>query len=293
MLKSIHIESLYDTYTYNLPIYSEKEAIRFITGPNGYGKTSILNILNYIYSQDFESLKNIRFKHVVLSFDDGRELNIEQELKRNIDEQSDESPKEEVTLRKSFLNTKDGKELSDAEISLYLSSHPIYYIRDGRMYLNSEKLKSEGYDEQMRVLFSEHSEDETFLRRLEAFKAIVSRSDFAHKTLETGKRFGFRFVADNKDHTILTFDKLSSGERHILIIAFELLFLASDDSLVLIDEPEMSFHPMWQIDFIKNLRDIMNNRELQCIVSTHAPLIFEMNWDLTIDLYEQSKTIND
>ena len=65
--------------------------------------------------------------------------------------------------------------------------------------------------------------------------------------------------------------------------------MAPDDSLVLIDEPEISFHQMWQVDYLAHLQSIMALRNLQCIVSTHSPQIFNMNWDLSVDLYEQSQ----
>ena len=62
MLKSIYIESLFGLYTYQLDIMPDgSEPIRFITGPNGYGKTTILRILHSIYTCNITSI-HIWFK---------------------------------------------------------------------------------------------------------------------------------------------------------------------------------------------------------------------------------------
>lgn len=122
------------------------------------------------------------------------------------------------------------------------------------------------------------------------FNHIINKSAFANKKLEISPRYGFRFIADNELRTILTPDMLSSGEQHILIQAYELLFNAPKGSLVLIDEPELSFHLMWQIDFFDNLCTIAEAKNLQCIVATHSTEIFGNDWNKTIDLFELSST---
>ena len=39
---------------------------------------------------------------------------------------------------------------------------------------------------------------------------------------------------------------LSSGELHLFIIFYEIIFNTYKNSLILIDEPELSFHISWQ-----------------------------------------------
>lgn len=58
MLKSFYIKSLFGLYTYKLDLESESggNSIKFITGPNGYGKTTILNILEALYNYKLEEL---------------------------------------------------------------------------------------------------------------------------------------------------------------------------------------------------------------------------------------------
>src|SRR5690606_7280818 len=44
-------------------------------------------------------------------------------------------------------------------------------------------------------------------------------------------------------------------------------------SLILIDEPETSLHPIWQKDYIKFLLDIFHYEQPKIIIATHSPLL--------------------
>lgn len=57
-----------------------------------------------------------------------------------------------------------------------------------------------------------------------------------------------------KQRENFSFDDASSGEYHIILTFLNILSLMDDRSLVLIDEPEISLHPNWQIRYM----DIFN-----------------------------------
>lgn len=68
--------------------------------------------------------------------------------------------------------------------------------------------------------------------------------------------------------------ELSSGEYHFLTNILGIGFSAKDDSIILVDEPENSLHPQWQIDFMDLLYEtcsFMKGGHL--VVATHSPLI--------------------
>lgn len=52
--------------------------------------------------------------------------------------------------------------------------------------------------------------------------------------MEIHPRYGYRFIAENKERTILRSDTLSSGEQHLIIMTYELLFKAPEESLILL-----------------------------------------------------------
>ena len=82
----------------------------------------------------------------------------------------------------------------------------------------------------------------------------------------------------------LSLDKLSSGERQVLIMFYLLLFETNQGSLVIIDEPEISLHVAWQQRLGKTFSDIARLRGLHVIVATHSPQVIHDNWDMSVEL---------
>ncbi len=77
---------------------------------------------------------------------------------------------------------------------------------------------------------------------------------------------------------------LSSGEQHELVLFFQLLFDTEPNSLLLIDEPEISLHISWQNHFINDLKEVIILNNLSAIIATHSPDIINKNWKLTVQL---------
>lgn len=80
---------------------------------------------------------------------------------------------------------------------------------------------------------------------------------------------------------------LSSGEQHLLVLIGRLLFSTEENTLVLLDEPEISFHPVWQEKFIAILEDIQKVNKFRVLVATHSPLLIGDNWENVVELAEQ------
>ncbi|MBP2031958.1 putative ATP-binding protein involved in virulence [Clostridium algifaecis] len=64
---------------------------------------------------------------------------------------------------------------------------------------------------------------------------------------------------------------LSSGEKQLFLRALSLKFLEVNNSIILIDEPEISLHPEWQGRIIDVYESIGENNQL--IIATHSPHI--------------------
>ena len=73
------------------------------------------------------------------------------------------------------------------------------------------------------------------------------------------------------DGSTLPLDKLSSGEQHQLVLLVDLLFHTAPGSLLLIDEPELSMHVVWQQQVLPDLLDIAKLSDFDVIVATHSP----------------------
>lgn len=64
------------------------------------------------------------------------------------------------------------------------------------------------------------------------------------------------------------------------------LFKSQPNSLILIDEPEISLHIAWQQQFLEDMQAISDVTEVNIIIATHSPDIINGRWDLTTGLEE-------
>ena len=96
----------------------------------------------------------------------------------------------------------------------------------------------------------------------------------------------FRFITDDGDNFSLSGAALSSGEQHLFILYYYLLFEIQPDTLVLIDEPELSMNVVWQRNFLKDLQRIIELRKFDVLVATHSPQIIHDKWDWMVALGE-------
>ncbi|MEH2034096.1 MAG: AAA family ATPase [Nostoc sp.] len=119
-------------------------------------------------------------------------------------------------------------------------------------------------------------------------KIINNKFAYSYKEINFSKEKGFVVTTSydaplSNSKTLLPTD-LSSGEQHELVLLYELLFKVQPNSLVLIDEPELSLHVGWQVQFLKDLQDITKLTDLNILMATHSPDIIQDRWDLTVEL---------
>jgi predicted ATP-binding protein involved in virulence len=127
---------------------------------------------------------------------------------------------------------------------------------------------------------------DNLLAKLELFTNILNDRRFTFKSIKIHKEKGFIFWTDQGKELNLT--DLSSGEQHEVVLLYELIFKTEENTLVLIDEPEISLHITWQKEFLNDLLRIIDLQKMQVIVATHSPQIINGRWDLVYNL-ENSK----
>ncbi len=70
---------------------------------------------------------------------------------------------------------------------------------------------------------------------------------------------------------IFDFISSSSGETHMISEFIGILSQIQENSLILIDEPEISLHPNWQMKYIDQLREIFHNYpSAHFVIATHS-----------------------
>ena len=126
--------------------------------------------------------------------------------------------------------------------------------------------------------------------KINTFVEILN-SKLIFKKVKVDSKRGFYFVRDIKENEdlgkkekVLSLSKLSSGEQHQVILLYQLIFNSDSTTLVLIDEPEISLHIVWQKQFMADLVKISEINNSKSIIATHSPQIVGNKWDSTIDL---------
>jgi len=77
----------------------------------------------------------------------------------------------------------------------------------------------------------------------------------------------------NKKEEIFSIDEISTGEKTLLSKVLYLYLKKIKDSVILIDEPELSLHPAWQNRVLKLYENFAKESNCQIIIATHSPHI--------------------
>lgn len=117
--------------------------------------------------------------------------------------------------------------------------------------------------------------------KIDLFQKIIN-SRFKHKNMSISRDNGLTFTTDLGQP--LSAANLSSGEQHEVVMLYELIFKVQKDSLILIDEPEISLHVAWQEEFLRDLQGMTQLSKFDVLIATHSPQIISDRWDLSVEL---------
>lgn len=117
--------------------------------------------------------------------------------------------------------------------------------------------------------------------QLSLLKTIVN-TRFENKQLAIHRSKGFSITGHDGKSIELT--SLSSGEQHELVLLYQLLLQTEENSLIMIDEPELSLHVDWQEYFLKDIQRIVELRNFDVLISTHSPTLIDDKWEWMVGL---------
>ena len=117
--------------------------------------------------------------------------------------------------------------------------------------------------------------------KIDLLKRIINKR-FLYKEMSISRKNGFIFTTSNG--ASLSPTDLSSGEQHELVLFYELLFKVAPGSLILIDEPELSLHVVWQEQFLHDIQEITRLSDIDALLATHSPDIIGDRRDLVVEL---------
>lgn len=281
MIKRIKIENLFGgEFNYNINFDTNPH---YITGPNGYGKSTILKIINdfltcaeeIIYDMDTLSISR-----VTIEFTEGATIEYE------------------FTGNKLFIvwyninNSQVFKEERGIKIN-----NIIFHINDIVCYPDSCKNFLDNY--KISVI-TELSYDKYFGKNIldkkkleiDYLTKIFPKFEFPDQSLIFEDNIMSLKIKDRIIQTENMISIISTGESMMLSILCNLLF--NDSNVFLIDNIENNLHVALQHMLGDNiLEDIINLRkrrgkDIQIICTTHSPSFISNHWDRVIDLFDLS-----
>lgn len=117
--------------------------------------------------------------------------------------------------------------------------------------------------------------------KLDLFLRSINDKLSSPKRVELDKARDLRV---RRGDELIELDQLSSGEQHEIVLLYDLVFRIEPNKLVLIDEPELSLHPVWQQQFLDDMIKIAKNGKFDILLATHSPYIIGQRNDLCVEL---------
>ena len=167
---------------------------------------------------------------------------------------------------------------------------------------NEPLLSISDFDETLMIFYTLYIKDtfrklshyDDIKKKIELFLRIINeRTPFSNKEMSiisSEGRVCFKPKgASTKSTNEIELEELSSGEKHDFILFYELIFNSDEKSVFLIDEPEISLHVAWQVEYVKIIEDICGMNNMQIIIATHSPDIVNDREDLLIGLELEEK----
>jgi len=191
-------------------------------------------------------------------------------------------------VRSQFKDAIQG--IIEQEIYEIENQHVLLEIEELLAILNEDVVKdsetaTDVLEQKIEELVNElDDEPYGYNRDFEYFEEFVEllNARLLFKTLspDSGEFFGDSGVGR------VPFSNLSSGEQHLLVM-YHRLFTTEPDTLVMIDEPELSMNVVWQRNFLKDLQRIIELRKFDVLIATHSPQIIHDKWDWMVPLGEK------
>lgn len=119
---------------------------------------------------------------------------------------------------------------------------------------------------------SKQIREEVFSEINEIFKVLDKNNEI--KLVEMSKANSLEKILPvfkNSSGDVFDINGLSSGEKQLFIRTLAIKAMEPENSIILIDEPELSLHPKWQQRIIDVYKKIGKNNQI--IIATHSPHI--------------------
>ncbi|MCF6309943.1 MAG: AAA family ATPase [Sulfurimonas sp.] len=145
------------------------------------------------------------------------------------------------------------------------------------IYIKAQEQKTEDIKKEI-LKYIDTLVFEKELSAKEAYKTLTDTIDDIFDGLDIQVEFSGidrdkNIFFTNELNEKISIDDLSTGEKELLSKIFYLYISDIKDSIILIDEPEISLHPSWQNKIVKIYKNFAKQNNNQIIIATHSPQI--------------------
>lgn len=245
--------------------------VNIVVGQNGFGKTTMLNLIRAVLMKDDKFIRQLKAKIDITTLISDEETGSVTEGKMYYDGKQvvHEPAYGGYPSADSFyyVNTFDVPASKKSSLSqLGLTLDQVLYQRNPDVYSFSDYRL--GMLKDLREAMHKQERIEKF------FDLINSLFVSTGKTIDIDDKNRVVFY---KAGRIIEMERLSAGEKQMLLLLFTLFLMEDKPTILLLDEPEISLHIEWQDRLIQLMNDL--NPNCQIIMTTHSPNIFADGWE--------------
>ncbi|WP_026947152.1 AAA family ATPase [Algoriphagus marincola] len=267
-----------------LNIESYPNDVNVLIGQNGSGKSTLLNELSKYYLRNQKNVIALansihdKFDSLHRNFKTLRGRSGRRQTRTTIKKALEAVGKEKEENRLKSATTALGYVGFDPMIGFRLERFAPYnleYAEDDRIsrseferlqYLIETTQRQSRYEE---IIWLETE----YLNFNDLEKSNLTELFYWESYLKKKKIISRIEVYLRKDGRELSMLNASSGELALITSIVYLSTIITDNTVILIDEPENSLHPLWQKEYAKTLLDIFYFYQPKIIIATHSPLI--------------------
>jgi len=276
-INSIHIEGMWNKFDVNWELDSK---VNILGGINGSGKTTLLNIIGELISGKINGRKKA-FQNAIIQFDQDKII-YPYDFKNN---ESIYSIPNFAKIDTFDMPVKDKRKISTE--NTYLDVELRDLIDGNSADFNFVKLHSKIQTKTIELYEQEKIEEAKIQQQrvIDFFSTIDTFFSKTNKRIVFTEDKNIVFLNGNRQ---LKTNQLSSGEKQLLVILFQVFLQEEQPYILLLDEPEISLHLNWQFKLIETIQNI--NPNCQLIIATHSPAIFGEGWgDKVVDIESLKK----
>lgn len=248
--------------------------VNILVGINGSGKSTLLRVIYAAIARDEKSIAQCKFESAKIENQNNwHEIKTTSKNKKSI---SGGGYEDEFIENCEFISTFDvptnKSKLKTDESPLLLELRNLISIAGTNSFT----------DYRLKATHSAELAIEVNKRIDSLFKIINHFFEDTGKTIEIDFSNNIVFATE---YDFIGLEQLSAGEKQLLFILLKVFLMEEKASVLIMDEPEISMHLIWQQDLIQTIRTL--NPNIQLIISTHSPSIYSKGWGNRITFMEK------